>query len=113
MIKQIVWEAKVDSGFKGEVVLNALNYIDKMKALKELNIKVSGSGEVELSVGDQVDSAVKIYELLSKNIVSMSLTHSSGEVIKDLETLGTVAEGSSIILELGGMLIKGISLGKI
>jgi hypothetical protein len=112
MIKQITWTAKEETGFKGEVVLNALNYVDKMKALKELNLKTNASGEVELSVGDQMDSAVKIYELLSRNIVSMSLEHSSGEIIKDLDSLGMVAEGSSIIPELGGLLIKGISLGK-
>jgi hypothetical protein len=113
MIKLIKWTAKDDSNFSGEVILKALTYIEKMKALKELNLEANQSGEVQIKMADQIDSAIKMYDFLKNQIESMSLEHKQVGKINDLEELGMLEDGASLIPEMATLLLKGVTLGKL
>lgn len=113
MIKLIKYVAAPDSNFSGEIILKALTYVEKMKALKDLNLNTNESGEVVIKLDNQIDSAIKMYEFLINKIESMSLVHSTAGSVSDLEELGMLEDGAKLVPELATLLLRGVTLGKL
>ena len=98
-----VFKIAVDGeGVKGFVSLRVLPYHQRLDIAKEFD-----------SDADNIDQAKVLFGMLTENITDVDITHESGEVIKDLETLEYYKEGSEILNQMMPIILNGPPLGNL
>ncbi len=96
--------------FQGEVVLRVPSYDDRMDITKECAMQIN---EQEISNGTHFDSMKKLVSFAKKHIKSCDLVkESNGREFKDPKELEYDDDGGNLLLEIGGFLRQGVSLGK-
>lgn len=103
---------KVVAVFKGSVKLKIPKYRERLKLIKDMQFKVSPSGEVEQG-SSAMDNAIQMVELVDKHVTSLKLSKKDCKhefsTVADLEY---DKEGSELINEMANVILGGISLGK-
>jgi hypothetical protein len=95
---------------KGSVKIKPLGYLERLEAVKTLNLKTQSDGSVELDAG--LEAAQKLYALAKKQVISVNLELDSGCKLDSFDSLEYSDEGAKVLQEIGKTLIKGIKLGK-
>ena len=95
-------------GWTGTVSLEMPSYLERIKLLKELNLKGSGK-EVEIS-DETWDMAAKMVEISQKYTNGVELSF-NGKEFRSLEDLEYYKEGVEVINEIAQTVINGVRLG--
>lgn len=96
--------------FEGEIVLTVPKYKERLKLLKQTNMKFNAKGEISSEV-DQFDMAEKIAEIAEAHIKSIDLTR-DGEKFISIDELEYEADYGVLISEVGSAILSGITMGK-
>jgi len=99
--------APQSEGWSGKVMLKIPSWKDRAKLAQELGLVKAA----EAPMAEKVAIMASAAEKLTEHIESIDVKFGEHE-FKTLEDLGYTKEGSALIMELGMMVIQGISLGK-
>jgi len=98
----------------GEVVLRLPTFNERMRYMKESGFKLSEKGEVEMgAANEKLDFLAKLVEISAGHYVSVSLKNSKGEEIKSYEDMQYDEECSTVLMEIGGLLLNGFKMGNV
>jgi len=100
-MKTLAYTPKKETGFTGTVMLEMMNYQERLKKMQEMNLD---------DEKDAIKSAEAITALVSQSVKRIDVKHGDTK-FTDLEELGYFDEGTKLINELSVVLIKGIPLG--
>ena len=97
--------------FTGKVTVKIPKHMERLKALKGINLKVDSDGAVV--EGDAMDAYEKQLAFAIGQIESVDLVRAEdGMVFNSVEMLEYDSDGMAILANLAGELAQGIKLGK-
>lgn len=92
---------------EGFVLLKFPKYTERLKLMKECKFKSDSEGNVEIS-SDNIDSAIKMIEVVAKYVVQVELKHpKSGAVAKSFSELEDHYSFESAITVIGSKILSG------
>lgn len=98
-------------GYEGSVRIAAPSYPQRLKYLKELNLKTQ-DGQVVSSLADNVDALLKMLDLAEKHVVHVAIVHK--ESAKAYKTWPELLEDADDVCnEVAQLAVMGPKLGKL
>lgn len=100
-------------GFTGNMVISVPTYSAKLSLLKELGLKVSQDGTVNMQ-GIEEKGLLSVMEVAIAKVMPMikSVDLKFGEAVVSKEDLEYYEECMPLMMEVFMILVKGLSLGK-
>jgi hypothetical protein len=95
-----------ENGFKGFAEINIPSFVERMKIVKDSEIKDG----VKL---EEIEKVVYLVDMTKKQTSKIELKHDSGLDIKKIDELELYQEGLGIIYKISGTILNGISLGNL
>ena len=81
------WKPEADSGFEGHVTISVPLYRQRLRYLKECNLKFDDEGKVEIG-SDTIDTMLVMLDIAEKHVEEVRLKHvESGVEAKSFEDL--------------------------
>ena len=101
-MKTIEWKVPEGLGLQGTVTIEVPNYRERLDLVR-------GIGDLD---GEGVEVAGKMYGLVERHVKSMSV-HGPDGSMTTVDDLGYYAEGVELINAIGGVILRGVELGKL
>jgi hypothetical protein len=102
---------KKEDVLKGCVIVKVPTYVERMNALKEINLKVSDTGKVELN-DSTIASFLKMNELAVKYTASADLVcKKTDQAFKSLEELEYYDQYQLVTQDIANIVLQGATLG--
>ncbi len=109
-------EELLPPSFSGSLKVEVPNFMKRMEYVKQCNFKTvdKGGGQMEIAAGmDNIDSIIQMAKIAEKHVKSVSLKHiESGEEYKSWGDLLEDPACDSMISEISGYIMNGVSAGK-
>lgn len=97
---------------EGFIEVELPGYDDRLKLLEKLNVKISGSGQVEFGSGSRLEELRLGKEEVYSRIKSFELRYGEKE-FKTLSELECFSEFSEVLNSLVFLVFNGVSLGNV
>ncbi len=101
---------KVPSGMKGTVVLKRLRNTERLDVLEQVGIKLTDSGELELSGARYI--SVEMTKLALSRAVKVEITMSDGRVLETADDLDYEPSAARVITDIATKYLQGVVIGK-
>lgn len=110
---EIKFDPKTE-GFSGHLAVLVPSYIEKLRMMKQIGIKVNKEGQVDMANFNDLDVIEKA-EIVLINVIplikSVDLKYGEHE-IKDVKSLEHYDECLPVLMEVFSFVCQGLSLGK-
>ena len=104
MIKKIETKAE---GWSGSYELKMPTMVERLKYAKEVDLEMIEKTDAK----DKIEAIIMLLEVAATHVVSVDLKFEDTEV-KSFEEIQIYQEGMAIAMEIGVILMQGLSLGK-
>lgn len=95
----------------GIVKIQMPKYKERVQLIKSMNFTVK-DGKVEAAAGDYAGLADKMADIVAKHVQEIDLEHvPSGKKFSKLEELEPYKEFQDLVMDVGGVIMAGVSLG--
>lgn len=102
---------KVDmEGMKGEVIIKAPSYIEKMKTIKECNFAIAEDGSVKID-SSVYDSAILLAQKVIESTVKVDVKVGA-KTYTSIDELMSDATCDPLIQALSNIFVEGVKLGE-